>query len=245
MKIILHEADTRGYFDHGWLQTHHTFSFADYFNSRRMHFGALRVLNDDRIAPGTGFGTHSHRDMEIVTVPLAGALEHRDNMGNVAQLKTGQIQVMSAGTGVTHSEYSVSGDRPTELLQIWVMPERQGVAPRYQDSDISNLIIRNTISEIVYPYPGREAAEKGNGLWIHQQAWFSIAELDKDARVTYHLHTPESLGVYLFMIKGRVDAAEYTLKQRDGMGIMDALRFDIKAIEASTVLLIEVPPFSK
>lgn len=243
MKTILHKADSRGHFDHGWLKTYHTFSFADYYDPERVHFGALRVINDDRVEPGTGFGTHSHSNMEIISVPLEGTLEHRDSMGNVTRLKPGEIQVMSAGTGIMHSEYSVSVNTTTEFLQIWILPEQQNVKPRYFEGKINKQIVTNAISEIVYPYPGKEAAEANDGFWIHQQAWISFARLTKDALVTYDLHTPESYGVYLFVIEGNVNAAEQTLEKRDGLGIIDVEKFDIKAIEDSYVLLIEVPPF--
>lgn len=241
MKTIIHKANTRGHFDHGWLKTHHTFSFADYYDPQRVHFGALRVLNDDSIDAGEGFGTHSHYNMEIITIPLSGTIEHRDSMGHVSQLHVGQVQVMSAGTGLRHSEYSVSTDKPTELLQIWVMPEQRNVEPRYQNGSISDAITKNAISDIVYPHSS-QAAQDGGTIWIHQQAWFSVAELDRGAKVGYELHNPESYGVYVFVIEGSVNiGGDLVLEKRDGVGITEAQQFDVVALEAAKVLFIEVP----
>ena len=216
MKAIVHKANTRGYFDHGWLQTAHTFSFADYYDPERVHFGALRVLNDDRIAPGTGFGMHAHRNMEIVSIPLRG--------------------------GVHHSESNLSKDETTEFLQIWVVPAVENVEPRYVNAPIEKLIVPNQISTIVYPYSAHHPEENEKRLWIYQRAWFSIAKLDKGKKVHYRLYNADSFGVYLFVINGAIDAESYALEKRDGIGIGDAEEFDITAREDSTVLLIEVPP---
>lgn len=242
MKAIVHKANTRGYFDHGWIQTAHTFSFADYYDPERVHFGALRVLNDDRIAPGTGFGMHAHRNMEIVSIPLRGGLEHRDSMGHVSVLHKGEVQVMSAGTGVHHSESNLSKDETTEFLQIWVVPAVENVEPRYVNAPIEKLIVPNQISTIVYPYSAHHPEENEKRLWIYQRAWFSIAKLDKGKKVHYRLYNADSFGVYLFVINGAIDAESYALEKRDGIGIGDAEEFDITAREDSTVLLIEVPP---
>ena len=203
MKAIVHKANTRGYFDHGWLQTAHTFSFADYYDPERVHFGALRVLNDDRIAPGTGFGMHAHRNMEIVSIPLRGGLEHRDSMGHVSVLHKGEVQVMSAGTGVHHS---LSKDETTEFLQIWVVPAVENVEPRYVNAPIEKLIVPNQISTIVYPYSAHHPEENEKRLWIYQRAWFSIAKLDKGKKVHYRLYNADSFGVYLFVINGAICA---------------------------------------
>lgn len=241
MKAIIHKADSRKYFDHSWLKTYHTFSFGDYYDPLRVRFGALRVLNDDTLAPSKGFGNHSHSDMEIVTIPLSGMLEHRDSMGNISDLYPGDIQVMSAGTGILHSEYNTSPDEPAEFLQIWVLPEEQNVMPRYRQARVEKLIVRNQISELVHPYPGEEQAKKDKGLWIHQKAWFSMAKLNKGIKVTYHLHTPESFGVYIFMIEGSAKVADHMLDKRDGMGISETKPFVIQALTEATILLIEVP----
>lgn len=238
MKKILHHNRSRGFFDHGWLKTHHTFSFADYHNPDRVHFGALRVLNDDWIAPGTGFDMHSHRDMEIVSIPLKGDLEHRDSMGHTAVIAQGEIQVMSAGSGIRHSEYNPNEDRPTEFLQIWVMTERINVEPRYENAVIRDLLRKNEITTIVSPYPGKDG-----GLWIYQQAWFSMGELEAGTVRTYRLKSGESHGVYVFMIEGEATVAGESLKYRDGLGIYDTDSFDIEVMQDAKLLLIEVPEY--
>ena len=237
MKTILHKAESRGFFDHGWLKTHHTFSFADYYNPQRIHFGALRVLNDDWIEGGTGFDLHPHKNMEVISSPLKGDLEHQDRLKHKDTIKEGEIQVMSAGTGIMHSEYNRNDDRPTEFLQIWVFPNKQNVPPRYENAVISDLIRKNEISEIVSPYPGND-----KGLWIYQQAWFSIADLDKDSLQLYKMKSKESLGVYIFIIEGSIELKDLTLKRRDGVGVYDTDEVEFKATEKSRVLLIEVPP---
>lgn len=236
MKTVLHKANTRGHFDHGWLRTSHTFSFADYYNPQRVNFGALRVLNDDSIDPGTGFDFHPHKNMEIVSIPLSGALKHGDNMGNETVLHQGEIQVMSAGTGVVHSEHNASTDKKTDFLQIWVIPDRMNVTPRYETARISNLIRRNEITTIVSPYPGTD-----QGLWIYQQAWFSIGELTKGSDHIYHFRSPHSFGVYIFVIEGTVVVEGQELQRRDGQGIYDTQTFGIKIKEDAKVLFIEVP----
>ena len=239
MKTILHKAATRGFFDHGWLKTHHTFSFADYYDPERINFGALRVLNDDKIAGGTGFGLHPHQNMEVVSIPLKGALEHKDSLGHASVIKEGEIQAMSAGTGIRHSEYNKNNNTPAEFLQIWVIPDRMNVSPRYENAVIADLLKKNEITEIVSPYPG-----DGKGLWIYQQAWFSIGELEKNTLQDYKLKSPNSLGVYAFLIEGKATVAGKELEKRDGLGIYDTESFEIKANEYTKILLIEVPPYS-
>ncbi|KIO44449.1 MULTISPECIES: pirin family protein [Porphyromonadaceae] len=239
MKTILHKAATRGFFDHGWLKTHHTFSFADYYDPERINFGALRVLNDDKIAGGTGFGLHPHQNMEVVSIPLKGALEHKDSLGHASVIKEGEIQAMSAGTGIRHSEYNKNNNTPAEFLQIWVIPDRMNVSPRYENAVIADLLKKNEITEIVSPYPG-----DGKGLWIYQQAWFSIGELEKNTLQGYKLKSPNSLGVYAFLIEGKATVAGKELEKRDGLGIYDTESFEIKANEYTKILLIEVPPYS-
>ena len=239
MKTILHKAATRGFFDHGWLKTHHTFSFADYYDPERINFGALRVLNDDKIARGTGFGLHPHQNMEVVSIPLKGALEHKDSLGHASVIKEGEIQAMSAGTGIRHSEYNKNNNTPAEFLQIWVIPDRMNVSPRYENAVIADLLKKNEITEIVSPYPG-----DGKGLWIYQQAWFSIGELEKNTLQGYKLKSPNSLGVYAFLIEGKATVAGKELEKRDGLGIYDTESFEIKANEYTKILLIEVPPYS-
>ncbi len=238
METILHKASSRGFFDHGWLRTYHTFSFADYRNPERVSFGALRVLNDDTIAPETGFGLHPHHNMEIVSMPLRGALEHRDNMGNRTVIRAGELQVMSAGKGVLHSEYNESATETAEFLQIWVIPDRPNVTPRYENGNISHLIRPNEISVIVSPFDSHTG-----GLWIYQQAWFSVADMDTDVSLEYVLRSEKSYGVYAFVLEGNVNAAGVELDRRDGLGITDTARFDLRANGKSRVLLIEVPPY--
>ena len=182
MKKVHHPASSRGQANHGWLQAKHSFSFANFYDPERIQFGALRVLNDDIIAPGMGFGTHPHDNMEIITIPLEGALEHKDSMDNVGVIESDEIQVMSAGTGVYHSEYNRSKDQPVSLLQLWVFPHTQNVTPRYDQKNIKDLKIINVFYPIVTPDP------KGPGMWIHQEAWFHLGEFDRDMEVNYPIN---------------------------------------------------------
>ena len=236
MKTVLHKADSRGFFNHGWLKTHHTFSFADYYDPERVHFGALRVLNDDTVDPGTGFGVHPHSNMEIVTIPLKGELTHGDSMGHSETIERGMIQVMSAGRGVRHSEMNDNPNRAVEFLQIWVIPERENVEPRYVNAVVADLLHKNEINTIVEPYPGKD-----NVPWIHQQAWFSIGKLEKDTELTYKFHSPESYGTYVFMLSGTAEVAGIELSKRDGLGVSDTQEITIKAVTDAHILLIEVP----
>lgn len=238
MKTLLHKAATRGHFDHGWLDTHHTFSFADYYDPQRMHFGALRVLNDDTVAPSDGFGTHPHSNMEIVTIPISGELTHGDSMGHSETISHGEIQVMSAGTGLRHSEMNRSENTPVEFLQIWVIPDRENVAPRYAKGVIKKLIKSNEITTIVSPYPG----DGKDGLWIYQQAWFSVGYLSNGTQQHYTLKSKESYGVYVFVIKGSATVAGVELGERDGLGIWETDGFEVEATSDETrILLMEVP----
>lgn len=230
----MHRAESRGHANHGWLNTHHTFSFANYYDPRRIHFGMLRVLNDDVVAPGMGFGTHPHDNMEIVSIPLEGDLEHRDSMGNVSVIRKGEIQVMSAGTGITHSEYNKNPDRPVKFLQIWVFPDQQDVTPRYGQIRIDRNAMKNRFMPIVTP-KGYE-----DGVWIHQDAWFHMAEIDEGQTVEYKLRNPEH-GAYVFIIKGAVQIDGTQLALRDGMGITGTDHINVTASVPSEVLIIEVP----
>lgn len=234
MKKIIHPASTRGHAYHGWLDTHHTFSFANYYDPERINFGMLRVLNDDIVAPGMGFGTHPHDNMEIVSIPLEGDLEHRDSMGNVSVIRKGEIQVMSAGTGITHSEYNKNHDRAVKFLQIWVFPDRENVTPRYGQLRIDRSTMKNRFMPLVTPRGHDDA------LWINQDAWFHIAEIEEGKRVSYELKDPRH-GVYAFIIKGAVEIDGTRLAQRDGMGITGTDTLDVQADTYSEVLLIEVP----
>lgn len=235
MEKVIHRAATRGYFDHGWLQTFHTFSFADYYNPQRIHFGALRVLNDDSVAGGEGFGSHPHDNMEIVSIPLSGELRHEDSMGHGEVLRPGEIQVMSAGTGIVHSEFNNLPDREVKFLQIWIFPDRDGLTPRYEQIRLAKAE-PDRLRPIVAP-KGEGGEHVG---WIHQKAWLSTLDLTSGAETDYELHGANH-GVYLFMLEGVVEAAGETLRMRDGMGIRRTERVALRGIENSHLLLIEVP----
>lgn len=233
--LILHKAGTRGDANHGWLHSRHTFSFANYYNPERMRFGVLRVLNDDWVAPGKGFGTHPHDNMEIVSIPLEGDLEHKDSMENVAVIRHGDVQVMSAGTGITHSEYNKNSDKPVKFLQIWIFPKKQNVAPRYDQITLSLNERINRFQQILSP------DEKDEGVWIHQDAWFHLGRFDKGFSAVYRLKKPGN-GVYAFIIKGDVTIADTVLNERDGLGIRDTGEFRVTAdSQDAEVLLMEVP----
>lgn len=234
MKTILHKADTRGHANHGWLNTHHTFSFANYYDPERMHFGVLRVLNDDWIAAGKGFGMHPHDNMEIITIPLKGDLEHKDSMGNKAVIKEGDVQVMSAGTGIFHSEYNKNPDKEVELLQIWVFPNEKNLTPRYDQISIRDVEKENTFYQILSPNKGDQ------GVWIHQNAWFHLGRFDSGKNEIYQLKN-ENNGVYAFILEGEVEIEGQKLGKRDGLGIWDVEKFQMKSLAQSRLLIMEIP----
>lgn len=234
MKKILHKANSRGVADHGWLKSFHTFSFADYYDAKRIHFGALRVINEDRVAGGEGFGRHPHRDMEIISIPLSGALEHKDSMGNGSVIHRGDIQVMSAGTGVTHSEYNVNRDELVHFLQIWVFPRAKSMEPRYQQMSITEAIRRDDFQQILSPDPDDA------GVWIYQDAWFNWGDLSAGVERSYRLHGASN-GVYLFVIDGQIEIAGNILSPGDGIGVWETEEISVKAIADSIVLAMEVP----
>ncbi len=231
MKMILDRAETRGHANHGWLDTWHTFSFADYDNPMRMCFGALRVLNDDTVAPGRGFDRHPHRNMEVVSIPLKGKLRHGDSLQNSHTIQPGEIQIMSAGTGIFHSEYNADPDESLKFLQIWVIPDTLNITPRYADYDIRPLLQRNEISTFIAP---------GSPIHLHQQAWFSWGELDEGVVASYPLKG-KGAGVYVFVVKGEVEIGDVVLHSRDGVGIHETSLVEISALVPSDILLIEVP----
>jgi len=234
-QTILHKAETRGDANHGWLHSRHTFSFADYYNPERMNFGALRVLNDDRVEAGMGFGTHPHENMEIVSIPLEGDLEHKDSMGNVSVIKSGDVQVMSAGTGITHSEYNKNKDRLVKFLQIWVIPNKNNVKPRYDQITLINSDRHNTFQQILSPNADDA------GVWIYQDAWFHLGQFDKGVSINYTIKKKGN-GVYAFIIKGDVSIEGNNLNERDGLGVWDSDNISIKAnSQDAEVLLMEVP----
>ena len=236
MKTVLHKANTRGHADHGWLNAHHSFSFAGYYDPERIHFGALRVLNDDIVAGSMGFGTHPHDNMEIITIPLTGQLEHKDSMGNTGVISKGEVQVMSAGTGIQHSEKNKNPDQPVNLLQIWVFPDEKNVTPRYDQKAFDLSAAKNNLLNIVSPWGSPE------GLNIHQHAWFHLGKLDKDFSTTYELKDKQN-GVYAFVIDGSVTINEEKLEKKDGLGIIGADKLDITANSDAELLLMEVPMF--
>ena len=231
---VLHKADTRGHADHGWLNAYHSFSFASYYDSDRVQFGALRVLNDDTIAAGMGFGTHPHDNMEIITIPLEGDLAHKDSMGNTEVIKNGDVQVMSAGTGIQHSEFNPNADQRTKLLQIWVFPKVRNVEPRYQQITLNPEDRKNKLQQILSPNTDDA------GVWIHQDAWFHLGNFDKDVAVTYDLKK-EGNGVYAFILSGNVTINGQELETRDGFGIWNVDSLDIKATSDTEFLLMEIP----
>ena len=234
MKTIYQAADSRGDANHGWLKSKHTFSFANYHNPERMGFGALRVINDDFVIGGQGFGKHSHRDMEIISIPLSGKLGHGDNIGNNGIIETGEIQVMSAGTGITHSEMNGDDTEAVKFLQIWVIPNKMNVEPRYQQIRMDDILKPNEFNQVLSPNADDA------GVWIHQDAWFSMGDFDKGITQTYELKNPNN-GVYIFVISGKVVVNGNTLDTRDGLGVWDTKNFTMDVEEDAKVLLMEVP----
>lgn len=237
MKTIVHKADSRGFANHGWLQANHSFSFAGYYNPEKVHFGALRVLNDDVIAPKMGFGTHPHDNMEIITIPLKGVLKHRDSMHNAWQsVVSGEVQVMSAGTGLQHSEINGSNDEHLGLFQIWIIPNKQQVTPRYDqkvfEADNRKNKLQTMVTSIDEDHEG--------SLKIHQDAIISRIDLDKGNTFQYQLKSVQH-GVYVMTIYGAINVTDNLLETRDAIGISETDAFEIQAEEDSSLLLIEVP----
>lgn len=231
---ILHKANTRGFADHGWLQSWHTFSFSSYYNPERVHFGALRVLNDDTVAPGMGFGTHPHDNMEIISIPLEGDLEHKDSMGNLSVIKHGDIQVMSAGTGIKHSEYNRNKNQQVKFLQIWIFPDKKDVEPRYDQMTLKLEDRKNTFQQVL------SSNADDAGVWIHQKAWFHLADFDPGFSAKYHFKSKDS-GLYVFVLKGQIQVGAQILDTRDGYGVWDTDQVEIQALSNAEFLLMEVP----
>lgn len=234
MNTVLHKANTRGSADHGWLKVNHSFSFASYYNPQRMNFGVLRVLNDDQIAGSKGFGTHPHDNMEIITIPLEGALKHEDSMGNGEIIQHGDVQVMSAGTGIRHSEFNANSDQPVKLLQIWLFPNKRDVSPRYDQISIRDIEKENEFYQVLSP----DADDQG--VWIHQDAWFYLGRFNQQTNATYNIKKPDN-GVYAFVIDGSTEINGQALEKRDGFGIWDTEQLEIKAEKNSTILLMDIP----
>ena len=231
---VLHKAETRGDANHGWLRSRHTFSFANYYNPDRMHFGVLRVLNDDIVAPGMGFNTHPHDNMEIISIPLSGDLEHKDNMGNVSVIRHGDIQVMSAGKGITHSEFNKNPDKDVKFLQIWLFPNQKNVVPRYDQLTLKLEDRRNKFQQVLSPNPDDA------GVWIYQKAWFHLSSFDKDFSKEYKIKSKGN-GLYVFNLSGEITVDEQRLSPRDGLGIWEIDAVSIKANTNAEFLLMEVP----
>ncbi|SNR77380.1 hypothetical protein SAMN04488009_3715 [Maribacter sedimenticola] len=234
MKTIYHEAKTRGHADHGWLKSYHSFSFANYHNPERMHFGALRVLNDDVVAAGRGFGTHPHRNMEIISIPLQGDLKHMDDMGNSTVIKQGDIQVMSAGSGVSHSEFNKNNDQEVKFLQIWIFPNQSEVTPRYDQISIFDKEVANGLTQIVSPNTDDD------GVWIHQDAWFYLGSFNMEKSGNYKLKNNHN-GVYVFVLDGELEINGQLLQARDGYGIWETDSFSYHIKSKAKVLFMEVP----
>ena len=234
MNTVLHKAATRGHANHGWLNSHHTFSFANYHNPERMHFGVLRVLNDDTVSAARGFGTHPHDNMEIISIPLEGDLEHKDSMGNVAVIREGDVQVLSAGTGIYHSEYNKNEDQEVKFLQIWIYPNKKAVEPRYDQISTKDIAKQNEFYQVLSPNPNDD------GVWIHQDAWFHIGHFDDGVQSNYQLKKSGN-GVYAFVLEGEVEIDGQALERRDGFGIWNINSISVKSKGKSKVLLMEVP----
>lgn len=234
MNTIIHRAATRGHANHGWLDSHHTFSFANYHNPERMNFGVLRVLNDDQVQSGKGFGRHPHDNMEIISIPLEGDLEHKDSIGNVAVIKEGDVQVMSAGTGIYHSEYNKNQDKDVKFLQIWVFPNKKNIEPRYDQISIRNIEKENKFYQVLSPN------KDDQGVWIQQDAWFHLGKFTKGSSDKYKIKKSGN-GVYAFVLEGEVIINGEQLYKRDGMGLWDIETLDLKATNNARVLLMDVP----
>lgn len=230
---VFHAANSRGMANHGWLISRHTFSFANYYNPDRIHFGALRVLNDDIVKPGMGFGTHPHDNMEIISIPLSGSLAHKDSTGNERAIKTGEVQIMSAGTGIYHSEYNYSKTEEVNFLQIWILPKEKNISPRYGQKDFSEALKSNDLVTVVSPV-------KKDALWINQDAELTIGHLSEDSQVKHKLQF-QGNGAYIFLINGEVNVNDTQLSTRDAVGFSELKEIKIEAVKDSKILIIEIP----
>ncbi len=234
MKTVLHTANSRGHANHGWLNAYHSFSFASWFHPDRVQFGMLRVLNDDTIAAGMGFGTHPHDNMEIITIPLEGDLAHKDSMGNSSIIKSGDIQVMSAGTGIQHSEFNPNAEQQTKLFQIWLFPKYRNVEPRYQQITLEPSLQKNNFDQILSPNPDDA------GVWIHQDAWFYLSDFEADFTKKLTLKK-EGNGFYIMAIEGEIEVNDQKLEKRDALGLWETSEIEIKANTSSKFLVMEIP----
>jgi redox-sensitive bicupin YhaK (pirin superfamily) len=234
MKKILYKADERGFADHGWLRSWHSFSFADYYDPRKIHFGTLRVLNDDIVKGGMGFGMHPHDNMEIVTIPLKGSLEHKDSEGNHGVINTNDVQIMSAGSGLYHSEFNHSKSEEVNLFQIWVFPKEKDIKPRYDQKTFDPAERENSLITVVSP------EKNNNSLWINQDAYFSLGKFDKGRELTYEIKKKGN-GAYIMVIEGSITTVSESLERRDAIGIYDTDTIQIKFNDDSEILIIEIP----
>lgn len=234
MKSVLHKSETRGHANHGWLDSHHTFSFANYYNPERMNFGVLRVLNDDIVSQGMGFGTHPHDNMEIISIPLSGDLEHKDSMGNAEVIHEGDVQVMSAGTGVFHSEYNKNKEKEVRFLQIWMFPNKKDVEPRYDQISIKDIRKKNEFYQVLSPN------KNDIGVWVHQNAWFHLGDFDNEIEINYSVKR-EGNGLYFFVLEGEAKIENQVLNKRDGFGIWDTDKVEVFAKKNTRILLMDVP----
>lgn len=233
-KLVIHRSNTRGHANHGWLDSYHTFSFAQYYNPERMHFGVLRVLNDDIVAGGMGFGTHPHDNMEIISIPLKGDLMHKDNMGNTQVISEGDVQILSAGSGITHSEYNKNQNDKVNFLQIWIYPNKKNVTPRYDQYSFKKEDRKNKLQQVISP------SKDDEGIWIHQDAWFHLGNFDNGVSTEYQLKKKGN-GVYIFLLEGSILIEDNVLQKRDGIGIWETDAIKINATSNSEFLIMEVP----
>jgi redox-sensitive bicupin YhaK (pirin superfamily) len=233
MKTVLHLAATRGHANFGWLDSYHSFSFGHYYDPERVHFGALRVLNDDTVSAGIGFGKHPHDNMEIVSIPLSGDLHHKDSTGRDEIIREHDVQIMSAGSGIAHSEYNANKDKAVKFLQIWVMPKEQNIEPRYEQKSFKPENRVNQLLTVVAP-------DNKDAVWINQDAWFSLGNFTKDFSTSYQLKKSGN-GVYIFVLEGSLEINGQTIGTRDGLGISEIETIDIKASTNAQIVLIEIP----
>lgn len=234
MKTVFYPANERGFNTFGWLKSYHSFSFGRFYDPNKMNFGLLRVLNDDHVEAGMGFGTHPHDNMEIVSIPLSGALKHNDSTGREAIIKSGDVQIMSAGTGIQHSEYNASKTEAVKFLQIWVFPKEENITPRYEQKAFSEEAKQNKFLTVVSP------EKDADSIWINQDARFNLANIDEGKKLNYTLHDDKN-GIYVFLLEGSLNLAGKTLNERDAIGVYDIKDIDVEALTTAKLLLIEVP----
>lgn len=235
MKTIIHKAGDRGYANHGWLKSYHSFSFANYYDPAKTHFGLLRVLNDDTVSGGEGFGKHPHENMEIISIPLEGVLEHADSTGTARTLKPDEVQVMSAGRGIFHSEYNGSDSEEVKFLQIWIFPKERNIEPRYDQKNFEDSLFHNRFYTVASP------TKSDGNLWLNQDAALSLARFDKETELTYKPLVKPGNGIYFFVIEGEAEIGGEKLGRRDAIGVSEAESIPLKVSRGTHLLAIEVP----